>query len=83
MATPFLFLARVGEVLTPVPLVFLSSPSGYFFPSPAVTGPLGQGILQRGPKPALWGLRPCDQNHHHLMRGRGGNWTTGKRPVRH
>jgi len=28
--------------------------SGYFFLSPAVTGPLGQGILQRGPEPAPW-----------------------------
>jgi len=44
--------------------VHLTSPSltGHFFPFPSVTGPLGQGILQRGPEPALWRLSPCDQN---------------------
>jgi len=50
--------------------------------STGVTGPLGQGILQRGPEAAPQGLRSRDMDRR-LMRGRGSNWATGKRPVRH
>jgi hypothetical protein len=56
MATPFLHLARGGKVLSPVTLVPLPSPRP-FLPRPAVTGPLGQGILHRGPEAVPQGLQ--------------------------
>jgi len=50
--------------------------------STGVTGPLGQGILQRGPESAPWN-GVIQRRALAGMRDRGGNWAIGRKPVRH